>query len=75
MLRTSDYENANKSVTVICLPLTLILKAFRMAHEHPLAGHMGENKTIETIKSFFYFPRNVQMGTCTDQRLLNMSIK
>ena len=51
-----DTNNPNKATTVICLPMTLFLKSFQLAHEHPLAGHMGENKTMETIRSFFYWP-------------------
>ncbi len=36
--------------------LSLFLKAFELAHVHPLAGHMGQTKTLESLKRFFFWP-------------------
>ena len=40
----------------ICLPLTLILKCFELAHSHPLSGHMGIGKTFDNVRRFFFWP-------------------
>ena len=40
----------------ICLPLKLVFIVFDLAHNHPLAGHMGVEKTLMTIKQYLYWP-------------------
>ena len=40
----------------ICLPLSLILVIFHVAHSHDLSGHPGCIKTDATITENYYFP-------------------
>ena len=47
-----DYTKSPK----ICLPISLVLNCFELAHKHPLSGHHGETKTLEIIKRYFYWP-------------------
>ena len=42
--------------TKICVPLSLILPLFNLAHNHQLAGHMGKDKTLYNLKRFFFCP-------------------
>lgn len=49
-------QNTDNFEPKICLPLSLFLSVFELAHNHPLAGHMGVEKTLQTIKQFFYWP-------------------
>ena len=47
---SSDFEQK------ICLPRSLFLIVSALAHSHPLAGHMGVEKTLLTLKGYFYWP-------------------
>ena len=39
----------------ICLPRSLVI-VFALAHSHTVAGHMGVEKTLLTLKGYFYWP-------------------
>ena len=39
----------------ICLPRSLFLIVFALAHNHPLAGHRGVEKTPQTLNGYFYW--------------------
>ena len=40
----------------ICTPLSLFLKVFKLAHEDPLSAHYGIDRTLSSIKRFFFWP-------------------
>ncbi len=54
LMKTPSIESPNEKK--ICLPISLIIAAFKQAHCNTFAGHMGKNKTLATLKRYFYFP-------------------
>ena len=40
----------------ICAPLSLFLKIFELAHQDSLSGHSGKDKTLSSLKRFFFWP-------------------
>jgi len=40
----------------ICLPINLLVTAFAKTHNDPMAGHLGREKTIDSINRYFDFP-------------------
>ena len=40
----------------ICLPLSLFIKIFEVAHTHELSGHRAESTTYNRVKRYFYWP-------------------
>ena len=40
----------------ICAPLSFFLKIVELAHQDSLFGHSGKDKTLSSIKRFFYWP-------------------
>ena len=42
--------------TKICVPLSLFMKCFELAHNNPLSGHRGDTCTFNYISRFFYLP-------------------
>ena len=40
----------------ICLPRNCFIEAFNAAHDHRLSGHPGSEKTLLSLKRFFYWP-------------------
>ena len=40
----------------ICLPRNCFIEAFNAAHDHRLSGHPGSEKTLSSLKRFFYWP-------------------
>ena len=49
-------EDPNIQNIKICAPLSLFLKIFELAHQDSLSGHSGKDKTLSSIKRFFYWP-------------------
>ena len=49
-------EDPNIQNIKICAPLSLFLKIFDLAHQDLLSGHSGKDKTLSSIKRFFYWP-------------------
>ena len=47
-----DYTKSPK----ICLPISLVLNCFELAHKHPLSGHHDETKILEIFKRYSYWP-------------------
>ena len=47
---SSDFEQK------ICLPRSLFLIVFALAHGHTLVDHMGVEKTMLNLKGYFYWP-------------------
>ena len=46
---------------LICIPKELQMKIIELSHSIPASGHLGSFKTLERIRSRFYFPRmNIQ---------------
>ena len=45
----------------ICIPSHLIPEIIKTLHQHPLAGHMGINKTIKQAQNSFYWPKLPQI--------------
>ena len=56
LLCIHEYNDDCSQTPKICLPLSLFLNSFKLAHSHPLSGHHGESKTLESIKRYFYWP-------------------
>ena len=52
--QTSD--NPEVKEIKICVPMSLFIKLFELAHTDQLAGHVGKDKTIANIKRFFFWP-------------------
>ena len=40
----------------ICIPLSLFLRLFSLAHTHSHSGHPGKFKTFENIRQYFFWP-------------------
>ena len=40
----------------LCIPSQIMPEVIKALHQHPLAGHMGINKTIKQAHNFFYWP-------------------
>ena len=49
-------EDPNIQKIKICAPLSLFFKIFELAHQDSLSGHSGKDKTLSSIKRFFYWP-------------------
>ncbi|MCP4460972.1 MAG: hypothetical protein GY816_23570, partial [Cytophagales bacterium] len=49
-------SNGDNRQLKICLPITLMISIFFQAHRHPMAGHLGREKTLDTIQRYYYFP-------------------
>ena len=56
LLCINEYNDDYTMSPKICLPISLVLNCFELAHKHPLSGHHGETKTLEIIKRYFYWP-------------------
>ena len=56
LLCINEYNDDYTKSPKICLPISLVLNCFELAHKHPLSGHHGETKTSEMINRFFYWP-------------------
>jgi hypothetical protein len=51
---------------LICVPISLVPEVIHGAHGANLSGHVGETKTIATLKRSFYWPR---MGQDTKEHI------
>ena len=40
----------------ICIPISLFLKCFELAHSNPTSGHRGNASNLNTISRLFYWP-------------------
>ena len=40
----------------ICVPLSLFLEIFELAHQDSVPRHSGKDETLSSIKRFFYWP-------------------
>ena len=49
-------DKDDESIEQLMVPTEFRWKIMHMAHEIPLAGHMGAEKTSKKIKDFFYWP-------------------
>ena len=47
-------EDPNIHNIKICAPLSLFLKIFELAHQDSFSGHSGKDKTLSSIRRFFY---------------------
>ena len=45
-----------KTQMKICVPLSLLIPLFALAHTHSHSGHPGIFKTLEIIKQYFFWP-------------------
>ena len=50
------YNKPNENDTKKCVPLSLYLKCFELAHNNPLSEHRGDTCTLNNISRFFYWP-------------------
>ena len=55
----------------ICLPLSLLLTIFYIAHSHNLSGHPGRGKTYATIIKNYYFTNFKTLIAILTQDCLN----
>ena len=52
-----NKPNENGSFELkICIPISLFLKCFELAHGNPMSGHRGDASTLNNISRFFYWP-------------------
>ena len=49
-------EDPNNHNIKICAPVSLFVKIFELAHQDSLSAHSGKDKTLSSIKRFFYWP-------------------
>ena len=49
-------QDTCKTEMKICIPLSLFLPLFSLAHTHGLSGHRGIFKTFENIRQYFFWP-------------------
>ena len=49
-------KTSKHSSRQICLPRNCFIEAFNVAHDHRLSGHPGCEKTLLSLKRFFYWP-------------------
>ena len=57
------FEKDGNVYSQVCVPQQLRLKVMKIAHDTPMAGHLGAKKTQERIWGEFYWP-----GMCADIR-------
>lgn len=57
------FKDKSGEHTQVCVPKTLRASVMRLAHDTPMAGHLGAKKTQERIWAVFYWP-----GMCGDIR-------
>ena len=50
LLCINEYNDDYTKSPKLCLPISLVLNCFELAHKHPLIDHHGETKTLEIIK-------------------------
>ena len=73
-------EDPNIQNIKICAPLSLFLKIFALAHQDSLSGHSGKDKTLSSIKRFFYWPGLYKWvshlkANCLDCQKINKNAK
>ena len=52
-----NKPNENGSFELkICIPISLFLKCFELAHSNTMSGHRGDASTLNNISRFFYWP-------------------
>ena len=49
-------QETNKTEMKICVPLSLFLPLFKLAHTHSHSGHPGIFKTFEKVRQYFFWP-------------------
>ena len=63
-------KNSNeKPLYLACLPLLLQEKVISAAHDPPASGHLGVDKSLDRIRTAYYFPKmaikvKLQLGKC-----------
>ena len=56
LLRSWEKQNLEMPEWLICLPEYYQETIIRLAHDIPSSGHFGQQKTLQRIRSRFYFP-------------------
>ena len=49
-------DDPNTELIKVCVPISLFIKTFNLAHDDVLAGHIGLDKTLANMKRFFHRP-------------------
>ena len=49
-------QETNKTEMKICVPLSLFLPLFKLAHTHSHGGHPGIFKIFENVRQYFFWP-------------------
>ena len=49
-------QETNRTEMKICVPLSLFLPLFKLAHTHSHSGHPGIFKTFENVRQYFFWP-------------------
>ena len=49
-------QETSKTDMKICVPLSLFLPLFKLAHTHSHSGHPGIFKTFENVRQYFFWP-------------------
>ena len=49
-------DDPNTELIKVCVPISLFIKTFNLAHDDVLAGHIGLDKTLANIRRFFHWP-------------------
>ena len=58
-----------KTEMKICVPLSLFLPLFSLAHTHSHSGHPGIFKTFEKIRQYFFLAWTIQVDSIPDGKL------
>ena len=52
----STLQETSKTEMKKCVPFSLFLPLFKMAHTHSHSGHPGVFKTFENVRQYFFWP-------------------
>ena len=65
-------QDTCKTEMKICVPLSLFLATFSLAHTQSHSGHPGIFITFENIRQYFFWARTMQVDGIPDRRLHRM---
>ena len=57
LFRKWDLGSHEQPTQLVCLPSSLQQEVISLAHDIPTAGHLALHKTLEKIRTRFYFPK------------------
>ena len=71
LYRSWERLSEEKADNLVCVPIQLQDEIIKECHEPPTSGHVGKPKTVQRIRSRFYWPRmEIQVSTFIDGCIL-----